>query len=73
MAVGTACLVDAALMIFGNEVIGQPVLANDIAVVAKNVGLSPEILPVVSVSAESLVVLFIEWAPLRFVVEQIKI
>ena len=73
MAVRAACLVDAALMIFGNEVIGQPVLANGIAVVAKNVGLSPEILPVVSVCAESFVVLFIEWAPLRLVVEQIKI
>ena len=73
VTVGAACLVDAALVILCNEIIRKPILADYIAVVGENVWLSSEVLPVVSVCTECFVVLLIEWAPLCFVVEQIKI
>jgi hypothetical protein len=60
-------------MILCNKSTRLPILAYHIAIIGKDIGLSPEILPVMSISAESFIVFFIKWTPFCFVIKKIKI
>lgn len=62
-----------ALLIFPNEISGLPSLTNLERIVGEQLGLSPEVLPIVSVDALRLIVLRVEGAPLRFEVKHVEL
>lgn len=63
----------AALFILSNKVAGLPPLAYLKRIVRKQLGLSPEVLPIVRVDALCLVVLSVEGAPLCFEVKHVEL
>ena len=73
MAVLARSLHGASLVVLGDECTWLPVLAELVAVVIKNVGFSPKVLPVVGVDTLCLVMLFVEGTPLCLEIEQIEI
>ena len=69
VAVAACGLVRAALVVLGDERASLPVGAQLLAIIAEDVGLAPEVLPVVRIDALCLVVFFVERAPLGLEVE----
>ena len=73
MAVRAAGHVLAALVVLGDEGARSPVPAILMAIVLEQSGLPPEVLPVVSIHALSLVVLLVVRAPLCFEVVHVEV
>ena len=63
----------APLCVLTNECTRLPVLAHLRAVIVEEVGFSPEVLPVVCIQAETLIVFFVQGAPLRLEVKHVKV
>lgn len=60
-------------MVLRDESSWLPVRANILAVIREDIGLSSEILPVVSINTLSLIVLLVERTPFRLEVEHVKV
>jgi hypothetical protein len=73
MAVLTVAHLLTSLIVFSNKCARSPVRTSSKAVVNENCGVSPEVLVIMSIWALGLVVLLVEWTPLRFVVEHEEI
>jgi len=69
----TAGLHGTALFILSNESFRLPVLTSHEHIIVVQLGLPPEVLPVMSIVALSLVVFLVERAPFRFEIEHIEV
>jgi hypothetical protein len=67
------CLVWASFVVFGDECTWLPIVTSFVALIIENIGLSPEVLPVMSINTLSFVMLLVEWTPLSLEVKHIKI
>ena len=73
MAALATRLIGTPFVILGNESARLPVLAYLPGVIVVDVGLPPEVLPIMRIHALSLIVLLVEGAPLSLEVEHVEV